>query len=223
MLLERPHVAEEPFVREMRKSPFDRLFNGGAGGMNKLADMPKDRFREILGVVDVGVDSRVFFAHRFSSEATRLYSRFPGSERIIAIAGKIDFASPFTSFNLSATMPFQITTTRHFSAAHQLRLYDGSLEPVHGHNWVVKVTVQADRLDAIGVVMDFHELERLVDLLISPMHNRHLNELPTFAQLNPSAENVALFIGRSLQLPAGVSLMGVEVWETPENSAIYRA
>jgi 6-pyruvoyltetrahydropterin/6-carboxytetrahydropterin synthase len=120
-------------------------------------------------------------------------------------------------------MPFQITTTRHFSAAHQLRLYDGSLEPVHGHNWAVKVTVQADRLDAIGVVMDFHELERLVDLLITPMHNRHLNELSIFAELNPSAENVALTIGESLSLPSGVKLVCVEVWETLENSAIYRA
>ena len=52
-------------------------------------------------------------------------------------------------------------TTRSFSAAHQLRLYDGSLEPLHGHNWQVKVTVVAAKLDSIGVVMDFHELERV--------------------------------------------------------------
>src|SRR5687767_11987855 len=75
-------------------------------------------------------------------------------------------------------MPFEITTTRRFSAAHQLRLYDGSLEPVHGHNWRVKVTVTAERLDSIGVVMDFHLLERLVDEVVVPMHNRDLNELP---------------------------------------------
>src|SRR4051812_905916 len=119
-------------------------------------------------------------------------------------------------------MPFDITTTRTFSAAHQLRLYDDSLEPLHGHNWVVKVTVFAEKLDAIGVVMDFHELERLLDQIITPMHNRHLNEVQAFAQLNPSAENVALHIGRSLQLPANVRLLHVEVWETADNSAVYR-
>ena len=43
-------------------------------------------------------------------------------------------------------MSFEITTTRQFSASHQLRLYDGSLEPLHGHNWQVKVTVAADSL-----------------------------------------------------------------------------
>jgi 6-pyruvoyltetrahydropterin/6-carboxytetrahydropterin synthase len=125
-------------------------------------------------------------------------------------------------------MPFQITTTRHFSAAHQLRLYDGTLEPLHGHNWRVKVTVAAPRLDPIGVVMDFHELERLVDAVLSPLHNRHLNEVSPFDALNPSAENVAFHVGRCLTteapsraLPKGVDLVAVEVWETEENSALY--
>ena len=119
-------------------------------------------------------------------------------------------------------MAFEISTTRRFSAAHQLRLYDGSLEPLHGHNWRVCVTVLAPRLDSIGVVMDFHELERLLDAIIVPMHNRHLNELPSFGELNPSAENVAFHIGRSLRLPAQAALQSVQVWETDENSAIYR-
>jgi 6-pyruvoyltetrahydropterin/6-carboxytetrahydropterin synthase len=119
-------------------------------------------------------------------------------------------------------MPFSITTMRDFSAAHQLRLYDGSLEPVHGHNWRIRVTVSADKLDPIGVVMDFHELERRLAEIIGPLENRHLNELPPFKSLNPSAENVALHIGRSLSLPANVRLESVEVWETVGNSAIYR-
>ena len=119
-------------------------------------------------------------------------------------------------------MAFLIRTVRSFSAAHQLRLYDNSLEPLHGHNWKVEVTVAAARLDPIGVVMDFHELERLVDSIIAPLHNTHLNESLSFRQLNPSAENVALYIGQALSLPAGVTLDQVQVWETRENSAIYR-
>src|SRR3954447_11290419 len=96
-------------------------------------------------------------------------------------------------------MPFEITTTRTFSAAHQLRLYDGSLEPLHGHNWRVKVTAAAPKLDAIGVGMDFHVLERLVDAVLAPLHNRHLNDVPPFtSELNPSAENVALHVGRAV-------------------------
>ena len=119
-------------------------------------------------------------------------------------------------------MRFEISTTRQFSASHQLRLLDGSLEPLHGHNWVVKVTVAAEKLDSIGTVMDFHELERLVDRVIAPMHNRHLNEVNAFAKANPSAENVALQVGSTLALPSGVRLVAVEVWETRTNSAAYR-
>ncbi len=117
-------------------------------------------------------------------------------------------------------MRYLIRSTRRFSAAHALKLYDGSLEPVHGHNWKVTVTVSAEKLDAIGVVMDFHELERLIDLIVQPMHNRHLNDLPAFASLNPSAENVAVHLTQTLRLPAGISLRTVEVWETDDNSAV---
>ena len=118
-------------------------------------------------------------------------------------------------------MGFRIVTRRTFSAAHALKLYDGSLEPVHGHNWRVRVTVSAERLDSMGVVMDFHQLEHLLDGIIGPLHNRHLNETEPFATRNPSAENVAAYIGEQLRLPAVVKLTSVEVFETDENSAVY--
>jgi 6-pyruvoyl-tetrahydropterin synthase len=54
------------------------------------------------------------------------------------------------------------------------------------------------------------------------MHNRHLNELAPFSKLNPSAENVAVHVASKLALPEGMRLVSVEVWETPENSAVYR-
>ena len=120
-------------------------------------------------------------------------------------------------------MAFEISIRREFSASHQLKLYDGSMEPLHGHNWKVKVTVAAAKLDGMGVVMDFHELERIVDGIVGPMHNRHLNEVAAFATANPSAENVALHVGQKVTLPSGVKLISVEVWETADCSAVYRA
>lgn len=117
---------------------------------------------------------------------------------------------------------FEITVTREFSAAHQLRLYDGSLEPLHGHNWRVIVTVALPELDAIGVVMDFHELERRIDAIVAPWHNSNLNDHEAFRRTNPSAENVALHIARSLRLDKPLTLVSVQVWEAPGCSAIYR-
>ncbi len=120
-------------------------------------------------------------------------------------------------------MPFDISTEHEFSASHQLRLYDQSLEPLHGHNWLIRVTVTADSLDPIGVVMDFHELERLVEAIVRPMHNRHLNEVPPFdASMNPTAENVATYVGQALRLPEAVTLASVEAYETANCRAVFR-
>ncbi len=119
-------------------------------------------------------------------------------------------------------MSYSITATREFSAAHQLRLYDGSIEPLHGHNWRVRIAVESTQLDSIGVVMDFHDLEHRLNEVVSPMHNRNLNDLEAFRTVNPTAENVAVRIATALNLPPAVRLQSVEVWETAGNSAIYR-
>ena len=119
-------------------------------------------------------------------------------------------------------MTYEISIRQSFSASHQLRLYDGSLEPLHGHNWTVVVTVAADTLDQIGVVMDFHVLERKLGNILAPLTGRHLNEVPPFANLNPSAENVAMHIAISLTLPPKVRLISVEAWETPDERARVR-
>ena len=118
-------------------------------------------------------------------------------------------------------MSFRITTTQEFAASHQLRLYDGSLESLHGHNWKVTVTVGAAELDEIGLVMDFHVLDRRLERILRELHNHHLNEVEMFGGRNPSAENVALTIAENLRLPRKVELVSVEVWETEGNSAVY--
>ena len=76
---------------------------------------------------------------------------------------------------------YQITVQSVFAAAHAIRLYDGELEPVHGHDWNVRVTIAAEELDEIEVVMDFHVLEEALAELLDRFHNRHLNEVEPFA------------------------------------------
>ncbi|MCC6580233.1 MAG: 6-pyruvoyl tetrahydropterin synthase family protein [Phycisphaeraceae bacterium] len=118
---------------------------------------------------------------------------------------------------------YEITVMREFAAAHAIRLPDGSLEPVHGHNWPVRVTVAAKRLDGIETVMDFHELAHRVDDIVKPFQNSMLNDVEPFAgpagtlAVNPTAERVAWWIGRQVGegLPAGVRVVRVEVGEAP--------
>ncbi len=121
---------------------------------------------------------------------------------------------------------YEITVSKTFSAAHAIRLPDGTREPVHGHDWRVEVTVANDELDAIDVVMDFHALEAIVNPLIERVHNQNLNDVPPFAdgQINPTAERVAWWLGTRIakQLPTNVSLRQVSVGEAPGCRATYR-
>ncbi|MBC7784842.1 MAG: 6-carboxytetrahydropterin synthase [Burkholderiales bacterium] len=119
-------------------------------------------------------------------------------------------------------MPFEIRITRTFCASHQVRMYDGELEPLHGHNWNVTVTVGSDKLDQVGFVTDFHVLEHQLDAILSQLDNLHLNDVPMFSRLNPSAENVALAIAESMRVAPPARVVCVEVTEAPGCSAIYR-
>lgn len=121
---------------------------------------------------------------------------------------------------------YEASVEREFCASHALRLPDGSLEPVHGHNWRLTVTVARPGLDAVETVMDFHELEAAVDRAIEPWQNRHLNDAPPFEAggYNPSAERVAQAVAEAVapQLPDAVTLTRVSVTEAPGCVAAYR-
>ena len=131
---------------------------------------------------------------------------------------------------LSWSPMYAIEVRRTFSAAHAIRLYDGTLEPVHGHDWDVAVVVSAERLDAMEVVMDFHQLEQALDALLATVHNRHLNEVAPFAdgagdlKINPTAERVAWWLGEEVgrTLPKDVCLEKVSIGEAPGCTATYR-
>lgn len=118
---------------------------------------------------------------------------------------------------------FEITVTAWFSAAHQLRLPCGELEPLHGHNWRVGVTLRGPKLDTMGVLADFTRIQPWLEDRLALLHDRHLNELPAFADRNPSAENVAVFVaeGFDARVAPGAALSSVEVEEAPGCVARY--
>lgn len=121
-------------------------------------------------------------------------------------------------------MRYHITLRSGFSAAHQLRLADGSLEPLHGHNWQVRVVIarKDGGLDEIGTVHDFHDIEQRLGRVIAALHNTHLNDAPAFAGVNPTTELVARHVAQAVELPRGLHVLEVEVWETPDCSATFQ-
>lgn len=117
---------------------------------------------------------------------------------------------------------YELTVEREFCAAHAI-LIRGEKEPVHGHNWRVRVELAGETLDEDGLLCDFHEVERGLDRILARFHNRDLNATPPFDTLNPTAEHVARHLAESLApgLPAGVRLSRVSVTEAPGCTAAY--
>ncbi|MBI4699265.1 MAG: 6-carboxytetrahydropterin synthase, partial [Nitrospirae bacterium] len=62
---------------------------------------------------------------------------------------------------------YELIVDQQFSAAHQLRGYKGKCERLHGHNWRVQVSVSSERLNDIGLVIDFHDLKKMLSEVIS--------------------------------------------------------
>jgi len=111
-----------------------------------------------------------------------------------------------------------------FSSAHQLRGYRGKCEALHGHNWKVEVTVTGERLDSIGLLIDFKDLKEIVHAVLTQLDHKFLNDIPPFDELNPSSELMAQHLYTTIQdrLPGKVSLEAVCVWESENSCAEYR-
>ena len=118
---------------------------------------------------------------------------------------------------------FEVTVEDEFSAAHFLKLYDGSWEPRHGHNWKVAVTARSEGLDSIGVVVDFEKLKPALKKVLAEFSEISFNDHPDFKnKMNTSTENIAKIIydrlSRSL---GGAKITRVTVWETHDAQASY--
>lgn len=94
---------------------------------------------------------------------------------------------------------------------------------MHGHTWKVRVEVQTDRIDDIGISIDFKDLRSLTESILSRLDHQNINEIPPFDKMNPTAENLSrhffLEIGR--QLPEWIRMTSVTVWESENHAVTY--
>jgi 6-pyruvoyltetrahydropterin/6-carboxytetrahydropterin synthase len=119
---------------------------------------------------------------------------------------------------------YEVATEVSFSGAHRLRDYDGPCENLHGHNWLVKAVVRCEKIDSVGIGVDFKVLRRELRHTVEAFDHKDLNEVLDPLGLNPSSENIARYIFENLErkLNSGTATVSrVEVFETLGNSASY--
>ncbi|HIK43304.1 MAG TPA: 6-carboxytetrahydropterin synthase [Leptolyngbyaceae cyanobacterium M65_K2018_010] len=137
---------------------------------------------------------------------------------------------------LGDAMEAYLTISTHFSAAHRLALphlsYEKNCEIYgkcarpngHGHNYHLEITVKGSIDPRTGMLVDLAQLQSVIDeTVVEPFDHTFLNkDIPYFAEVVPTAENIAIHIRDLLQPPIhnlGASLYKVKLIESPNNSA----
>lgn len=135
---------------------------------------------------------------------------------------------------------YQLTTEHSFDSAHFLAGYDGKCGNLHGHRWRVLLTVQSETLredrQQKGMCVDFAELKKdlrteldaLDHVLIIEQGSLRESTMKALQEekfqvvempFRPTAENFARYFYELFTLK-GYPVAKVEVYETPNNSAV---
>ena len=130
-----------------------------------------------------------------------------------------------------------------WDAAHRIPRHEGRCAAVHGHRYVAEITCAAPALDDRGRVVDFGVIKKRVGQWIDEkwdhtalfmtgdpdpateavaVSNAEHGRPVYWMASPPTAENIAAELGHiaaSLLADAGVEVVEVRVWETPNCSA----
>lgn len=132
-------------------------------------------------------------------------------------------------------MEAYLTISTHFSAAHRLahpklsyeencEIYGKCARPNgHGHNYHLEVTVKGEMDERTGMIVDLGALQKAIDeYVVDPLDHTFLNkDIAYFAEVVPTAENIAIYIRELLRSPIrelGAQLHKIKLIESPNNS-----
>ena len=134
----------------------------------------------------------------------------------------------------------QVTKRVEFDAGHRVPKHGGKCKNLHGHRYVVAVTIEdaikGDEVDGAGMVVDFGEIKTVLSRLAEMLDHRlllwkhdplvlRLKEIGynmtavVIMEHTPTAENIAMWFAEEMSNWYGDTLMAVEVWETPNSVA----
>jgi 6-pyruvoyltetrahydropterin/6-carboxytetrahydropterin synthase len=119
----------------------------------------------------------------------------------------------------------KIHTERIISSSHRLlndkftkkqnqKEYGKCYESTHGHNWKIEVDIWGN-IQGTGMVLNFHKIKNIIDYL----DHKHLNDLPEFKEIIPTAENMVEYLINKIITDSEVDGVRVRVYESPESYA----
>ncbi|HVS13372.1 MAG TPA: 6-carboxytetrahydropterin synthase QueD [Thermoanaerobaculia bacterium] len=119
---------------------------------------------------------------------------------------------------------FSVSKEFSISAAHYIPDHPGKCRRLHGHNYRVRLVASAERLDELGMVVDFSELKRVASEILDRYDHRVLNEIEPFDTTPPTAEAISELVYREASRRLDderVRVSRVEVWENQRSCAVF--
>lgn len=119
---------------------------------------------------------------------------------------------------------FRIFKDFTFSAGHSIRGHTGGCENLHGHNYRVRIHLEAEVLDELGMVMDFADVKAMAAEILEPFDHRVINDVPPFDEVNTTAELLSEYVFREVEKrlrDERVAVARVEVWENDTSGAVF--
>jgi len=119
---------------------------------------------------------------------------------------------------------YQLKVITDFASAHTLRDYPGACSRMHGHNWKVELEAVANKLDNVGMGVDFKVLKQAARDVGGRLDHRYLNDLEPFKETNPTAENIAAYMYREISNRINsdtIKVTALTLWETERACVRY--
>lgn len=119
---------------------------------------------------------------------------------------------------------YEVTIKQSFSAAHMLNEIGGTCEKLHGHNFVVEISICSIVLSEEGILIDFRILKQWADEILKEFDHKYLNDISYFKDTSPSSENIARYIYDRISEKVkkrNLDVSRVTIWESEDARASY--
>ena len=121
---------------------------------------------------------------------------------------------------------YTVAVRQDFIARHALVGGDwGDENEPHAHHYVIEVQLEGRNLDTHGYLTDICDIESALDAQVAYYRDKMLNELPEFADLNPSIEHFARILCQTVAAQIQthhLDAMIVKLWENEQAWAQFR-
>ena len=121
---------------------------------------------------------------------------------------------------------YTVAVKRDFVAQHFLIGGDWGAENFwHSHHYQVEVQLEGNELDQHGYMVDIVDVEQNIEAIVDHYRDKTLNELPEFADNNPSIELFARLICQTFAeriSATNIAEMQVRIWENDIAWAAYK-